>query len=166
METKKYIVVKDNKIIGHYHTSGGEAGVLKSIGDEPYDIITEVPVDNWDVRVGCDVREYDKNWTLRKLSSRVAEGLVDIPPAHTLDGEVIRPMILEERVASGIEQAPARMKAVGDEWLPMTEEEIIKSGQATKEEIEAEKKMIEREALIQSEIIRMAEERLAAAGKI
>jgi len=55
------------------------------------------------IHEGTHVAEYDADWQLRPLSDRVAEGYVEVPEGHILDGDEIRPMTHEERIAAGLD---------------------------------------------------------------
>jgi hypothetical protein len=166
METEKYVVIKDNKIIRKMHTSQGLTGIKTVLGDTQYDEIRKIPNVSFDVRTKRDVREYDENWKFHKLSKRVADGFVRIPENHKLDEETIRPMTVQERVDSGIIQIPPRMKVGNDHFVAMSDAEIVLSGQATQKELDDEKKAIQREQLIQQEMRKMAEESLIKKGEL
>ena len=165
-QTKKFAVIKDNKIIATFHTADGIDGVKKSIGNVSYDSIEETPVELYDVKQGMDRREFDKGFWLKKLSERVRDGHIEVPHGNKLHEETIIPMTLQEKAQSGLVELPARHKAIGNDIIPMTDPEIVASKQATQKQLDDERKAAADEILIQEEIMKIAIERLTAAGKL
>jgi len=159
MTAEKYIVVKDEIIVGCYETTQGEDGIKKSIGNIPYDKIQAVNIEG-DHRIKTNVNEYDKNGFFNPMSMRVKDGYVILPEGWKLDGEEIVPMTIEEKIIDGLIELNPLMKAIGNNVIPKTDAELIKDKIKTQAQIDAEKAAIEQEKLIQSEIRKMAMERL------
>lgn len=158
---KRYVVIKDKKILRDYHTAQGVEGIHSSIQTEGIecDEIKEVPI-SCKYSVNTDIREYDQNGKLRPLSVRVHEGLVVPPDGCVLDGENIRFMNMEEKVAAGIIQLDPHIKAVGDQFLLKTKEELIADGVKTAEQIMEEEAVEHEENLIQAEMRKIVIQRL------
>jgi len=159
MIAEKYIVVKDEIIVGCFETSQGIDGIKKSMGNIPYDIIQAVDIEGYH-RIDTNVNEYDKNGVFKLLSQRVKSGYVKLPGDHKLDGEEIVPMTIEEKVWEKLIELDPLMKAIGNNVIPKTDAELIKDKIKTQAQIDAEKAAIEQEKLIQVEIRKMAMERL------
>lgn len=165
MKTRKYIVVKDNKILHNFHTTQGLEGVKKSISGIDYDNIIEIPIES-NVLKSTDIREYDNKWNIRPISDRVTDGFVVLPRGYKLLGDSIIPMTIEELVKGKEIELPPRFKAIGNEIIQMTDEEIISSRQATRKQLDDEKMERNNEDLIQAKIRELAISELKKEGKI
>jgi hypothetical protein len=165
---KRYIVLKDGKIIRDYHTADGIEGIHQSIHNEglDHDEIIEAPVENWDIKVDTHKEEYETGWKMKPLSVRVANGHFKVPENHKLEGEQIVPMTVEDKWKAGKQDIGARNKAVGNDVIPMTDAELIEKGIATKKQLDDERQVIEEEALIAKEMRKMVIDKLKAEGKI
>lgn len=155
MTIEKYIVVKDNKIIGCFETNQGKNGVLASIKDTPYDSIEQVDIEG-DHRVQTFKDEYNDKHKFKSLKERVSLGRIKIPEGHKLDGENIRAMNLQEKVEAKLIEANPLLVYEGDTTRLKTEEELISTGVKTKKQIDEEKLILEEEKMIQAELRKLA----------
>lgn len=150
---KRYVVLKDGKIIRDYHTSDGIEGIHQSIHNEglDHDEIIEAPVENWDIKVDTHKDEYETGWKMKPLSVRVAAGHVKVPENHKLENEKVVPMTVEDKWKAGTHELHPRMKAVGNDVVPKTDAEIVAEGLATQKELDDERQIAEDERIIAEE---------------
>lgn len=87
---------------------------------------------------GC-VRSVDwDTYTLKALSARVAEGLVEVPEGSILDGETIREMTVVERIEAGLDAVPSGLKITDGKLVRMSRDERYGAGQLPLDEYNAE----------------------------
>ena len=87
METKDYIVIKDNKIIMTINTSQGMPGVYKTLEGKEYDKIQEFngnPL-NMGIHKNDDIRHFDKQWKRKPLTKLISEKLITLADDEELD---------------------------------------------------------------------------------
>lgn len=161
IEVKKFIVIRNDIIIGVYVTSDGIDGARKSLYDIFYDSIVEVPVDA-EINQARSVKEYDEKWELRPYKDRISDGLVCVPYGYVFaDGE-LRKMTLTEEVKAGITKIPEGTKIENETFVQMSDDEMMEAGLIKKEQIEARND----EKLIFNKMYEMAREELRKEGKI
>lgn len=166
MKAKDFVAIKNNKIIAEFQTTQGEDGVKKSLIGIDYDAIEEVFDNDGEIKTGRDRREFDDKFKLFPLAHRVKNGYVKAQDGYILDGDSIRPMTLVELVKSGIVEVPDRMKISENNFVLMTDEELIESGQATREQVERDRKNVEEEKLIADKMRELAIAELKKEGKM
>jgi hypothetical protein len=121
----EYIQVKDGKIVAAF------------CGPMPDGIeYRQVPAGWPYFSPGLDVRNFDESWSLRPLASRIADGLVVVSEAETVDGGTMRAKTQLERYRDGLDSLPKGQKVVeadnGSLTLePMSRAEKVAAGQIT-----------------------------------
>ena len=110
METKDYIVIKDNKIVMTINTSQGMPGVYKTLEDKEYDKIQEFngnPL-NMGIHKNDDIRHFDKSWKRKPLTKLISEKLITLADDEELDASktmiVKKPLSIPEPVPLTAEQ--------------------------------------------------------------
>ena len=80
----EYIIIKDSKIVEHLCGSVPDGAIA-------------VP-DGFSGTVGMDAGEFNADWSIKKLSDRIAAGFVSVPSGFKVLNEEIVPMTLQEKV--------------------------------------------------------------------
>ena len=85
----KYILLKDNiitKLIASQKSRTELNQVLQSLYD--YDTILEVP-ENFETRIGADIKEYDENLKYKSQEQRIIEGFIPVPEGYEIKDEKV-----------------------------------------------------------------------------
>jgi hypothetical protein len=97
-----FIAVKNNKII-YVCDSSSEDQVVKALeyeGIAEYDLIQPVANENFEGKVGEDIREYSENWILLPLFQR--KDFVEIPEGMKIENNEFVEMTVKEKIDAGI----------------------------------------------------------------
>jgi len=118
----EYVIIEDGKTVEHC------CGPLQEGRD-----CREVP-DGFPFESRADIRHYDRDWKLRPLADRIAEGLVTVSEAEMVEGETVRAKTALERIRDGIDPAPDGMKVSQDglDLVAMSIAEQIAEGKMSK----------------------------------
>ena len=128
-----YAIIHDDQVTRVVNSDSNVAALKKLYNA---DAVRPVPPEY--TFTGC-VRSVDwDTYTIRPLSVRVAEGLVDIPEGSILDGETVRPMTRVERIEAGLDELPDGMKIADGALVTMTRDERFNAGQITAAQYNAE----------------------------
>ncbi len=117
------ITVKDGIITGQHESLTPIESFPQESRFAGHEII-DVP-EGIDVEYGLPLASYNADWTLKPLSQRVSEGLVNIPEEYELDGEEIRQIQKEEKQPE-IDERFIRISQLKAE-LEATDYKIIKA---------------------------------------
>ena len=131
-----YIVLAEDTIQQVYETGDEIQGAEASMGNEGLvGALIKVPFP-FEGLCGQKKAEFNPNWKLRPLKDRVAEGLVTIPPAETVDEEtgVLRRKTLKELIDTGVRVLESYEKYVDNEVVIKSWEERIAEKIASYEE--------------------------------
>ena len=128
-----YAIIHDNQVTRIVNSDSDVAALKKLYGA---DDVRPVPPE---YTFTGDARCIDWNTcTLKALSVRVAEGLVEIPEGSILDGETIRTMTQVERIEAGLDSLPDGLKIIDGALVAMTRDERYDAGQITAAQYNAE----------------------------
>jgi hypothetical protein len=100
---RKYIALKDDKIVKVFMTSTGYADIVKSCQYKKldYDDIQETPVDA-EVHTKMHKGEFKKGWKLKTLEERIAGGYISIPEHLKVIGDEVREKTVKEKIDAGL----------------------------------------------------------------
>ena len=100
---RKYIALKDDKIVKVFMTSTGYDDIVKSCQYKKldYDKIEETPLDA-KVHSKMHKGEFKKGWKLKTLEERINGGYVSMPEHLKVTGDNVRQKTLKEKIDDGI----------------------------------------------------------------